>query len=223
MSRPLKILTTALWAVCVLAMLGVVAGVMATRERSAATARRVGPDQPQGLPDLYRVPAFSLTDQDGRTVTDASLRGGVWVAGFIFTRCAGPCPMMTAHMAKMQAQVTAPNVRFVLFTVDPAHDTPAVLKAYADRHGADPARWHLLTGPTDAVYAAAAGMYVTALPATADTPIIHSERFLLVDADGTVRGAYDSGSADDLVRLATDATSLATSGRAATTDVDRHR
>jgi protein SCO1 len=200
MNRQLKIITTAIWGLSVLAMVGVVAGVL---------VRRPGGQPDRELPVLYPAPTFSLTNQNGQTVTDQALRGTTWIAGFVFTRCTGPCPMMTQKMAAMQGQVTNPNVKFVLFTVDPEHDTPEVLTAFAEKYKADQSRWHLLTGPTPKLYEAAAGMKVTAIPANGENPIVHSQRFLLVDPEGQVRAAYDSLSDDDLARLAADATELA--------------
>jgi len=99
------------------------------------------------LPVIRAVPAFSLVDQNGQTVTNADLRGKIWIADFVFTRCKGPCPLMTARMLEMQkALVKTPEVKLVSVTVDPAHDTPEVLKAYAEANFADPNRWKFLTG-----------------------------------------------------------------------------
>lgn len=197
MTSHLRRLATALWALAVLLMVGVVAGVL-TQAKEA---------QPE-LPVLYAAPAFSLTDQEGRKVTQQSLIGKTWIAGFIFSRCAGPCPMMTAQMAAMQEKIASPDVHFVLFSVDPKHDTPEVLKAYAQKYNADASRWHMLTGTQEQLYSTANGMKVTAIPANEQNPIIHSERFLLVDRDGNVRAAYDSRDNSDLAKLAKDAATL---------------
>ncbi len=131
-------------------------------------------------PALGNVPTFQFHDQDDKPVTLESLRGSPWVADFIFTRCPGSCPMMTGKMAAMQKSLP-PQVKFVSFSVDPEHDRPAVLKEYAQRFSADESRWKFLTGDQDAIMAQARGMLLTALPATADQPIIHDGRFLLID------------------------------------------
>ena len=110
------------------------------RDRSGHGAEPAGE-----VPVLYPLPEFSFTDQDGKTFGLKDLRSKVWVADFIFTRCPSTCPMQTAEKAKMQDGM-AEDVRFVTFTVDPEHDTPEMLAAYAKRHGADPARWKFLTG-----------------------------------------------------------------------------
>ena len=91
------------------------------------------------IPVIRAVPDFSLIDQNGETVTKDDLRGKIWIADFIFTRCKGPCPLMTARMLEMQrALVKTPDVKLVSITVDPEYDTPAVLKAYAEANYADP-------------------------------------------------------------------------------------
>src|SRR5262249_53802425 len=100
------------------------------------------------LPVLGQVPAFSFTERSARTVTADSLAGTVWVADFVFTHCPDFCPALTARMAGLQKTLARPDdpVRLVSFTVDPAHDTPEVLREYATRAGAGPA-WLFLTGP----------------------------------------------------------------------------
>lgn len=205
MNSKQRILTSALWALLVTVMLGVVGtGLWAQWQPQAQES-----EQPAGLPILYAAPSFSLTDQNNQIVTDASLRGKVWVAAFVFTRCAGPCPMMGAKMAQLQDAVTDPDVKLVSFTVDPEHDKPEVLKEYGKTLGADDARWFFLTGKQAEIYDVANGMLLTAIPADAQNPIIHSSKFLLVDKQGQVRGVYDSTEPEDLTQLEMDAATLA--------------
>src|SRR5215471_5343690 len=94
------------------------------------------------LPVYGQVTDFTLTNQAGHAVSLADLRGHVWVADIIFTRCAGPCLKMSRLMKELQ-DVLPPssNVRLVSLTTDPDYDTPPVLKAYAQRFGANPGRW----------------------------------------------------------------------------------
>jgi protein SCO1/2 len=114
----------------------------ATRARSVSAANE----------ELGAVGDFTLTDQEGRAVSRSQLLGKVWVASFIFTRCATLCPQVCATLAQLQEQIrTEPDVRLVSFSVDPDEDTPAVLKKYAARFGADPERWLFLTGKRDKV------------------------------------------------------------------------
>src|SRR5207245_625728 len=100
------------------------------------------------LPVYGRVADFTLTNQLGQAVTLADLRGHVWVADIIFTRCAGPCRKMSQQMKDLQHSLPpGTNVRLVSFTTDPDYDTPPILKRYAQDLGADPHRWFFLTGP----------------------------------------------------------------------------
>jgi protein SCO1 len=117
--------------------------------------------------------------------------------------------MMTRKMAALQEAVPAANVKLVSFSVDPARDTPAVLKEYAKNAHADESRWHFLTGNLDAILLAADGMKLSVIPAKGERPIDHAEKFLLVDTTGRVRGVYDSNDDQDLKKLARDAAKLA--------------
>ena len=140
-------------------------------------------------------------------MTLESLLGSPWVADFIFTRCPGSCPLMTGKLAAMQKSLP-PQVKLVSFSVDPEHDTPAVLKEYAQSFSADESRWKFLTGDQDAIMAQARGMLLAAVPATADQPIIHDGRFLLIDGQGHIRGAYHSDKPEELGKLDRDARRL---------------
>lgn len=162
------------------------------------------------LPVLYPAPAFKLTDQDGRTVSLDDLKGKAWVVDFIFTRCPGPCPLMTSKMVELTKSVTSPNLRFISISVDPLHDKPAVLKQYAKERKATDPRLHFLTGEGKDIYQLVQnGFKLTAQPASETSPILHDEHFLLVDPAGNVRGAYDSTDSSAMARLIADATTLA--------------
>src|SRR5206468_11373309 len=121
-----------------------------------------------------------------------SLAGKPWIADLIFTHCAGPCPVMTGKMASLQKALASSDVRLVSISVDPKNDTPAVLKEYAQKFGADESRWLFLTGDEQAAYDVARGLLLPADPAKADAPIIHSTKFVLIDAAGKIRKYYSS-------------------------------
>jgi protein SCO1/2 len=152
---------------------------------------------------LAKVPDFTFTDQHGRAISSKDLEGKVSVADFIFTRCAGPCPLMTLRMADLTRKVTDPNVRFVSFSVDPEHDTPEVLKRYAEERGATDPRLHFVTGPKEQIFALARTLLVAAQPGTADHPILHSDRLLVIDQKGQLRTTFralEPGALEDTSR-----------------------
>lgn len=146
------------------------------------------------LPDELR--GVALTERDGRTVTLADLDGSPYACAFVFTRCAGPCPRITADMAWLQREVRGAAVRLVSFTVDPAYDTPEVLSRYADEVGADPERWWFLTAEPAVIERVSKEAFFQPLEiaeraAGADHPT-HGTRILVVDGEGRVRGVYDT-------------------------------
>ncbi len=141
-----------LWGLLILVMVGVVgAGALSLlREGPAGVG---APRGASGHPPVYGLaPAFSLIERSGRRVEASDLRGMVWIATFIYTHCTDTCPLQSARMARLQADLGgAPDLRLVSITVDPARDTPEVLARYAARFGADPARWLFLTGEKAAI------------------------------------------------------------------------
>jgi protein SCO1/2 len=151
------------------------------------------------LPVLGQIPDFTLTNQNGGAVSLASLRGQVWVADIIFTRCPGPCAQMTRRLAALQSGLPkGGTVRLVSFTSDPEFDTPAILKKYAARFEADANRWWFLTGDKAGIRRLAVNDFkfvvVDKKPAEREIPedlFIHSTWFVLVDQKGRLRGWTD--------------------------------
>jgi protein SCO1 len=170
-----------------------------------------------GLPSLFPAPKFSLTNQDEQPFTSDTLAGKPYIAAFMFTNCTTACPMMAGRMVSLQ-KIAPPGVRFVSFTVDPERDTPAVLKTYLTKFNADPNRWTYLTGPVPAMQAVETGFHVRlpkpppdSIPNDATDPMLslpHSDRFMLVDAKGNVRGIYDSKDETAMQKLTSDALRL---------------
>jgi len=177
MNKTQKSLTIALWSLTVIAMVSFVAsGMWRGRERE--------PDR------LFEVPEFKLVDQNEKPFTRKDMLGKVWIADFVFTQCAGPCPMMTVTMVDLQKELAGSPIQFVSISVDPTHDTPAVLKKYAAVMKADEKNWTFATGDSKEVFDLALGMKIAASPADAENTIIHSEKFVLVDEKGWIRGYY---------------------------------
>jgi len=146
------------------------------------------------------VPQFELTSETGQSFDSHTLDGHIWVADFIYTTCDGPCPMMSSKMRLMQQQTAneMPDVRFVSFTVDPVHDTPPVLAAYAKHFLQDPARWVFLTGePARLNDLGLNGFKLNSV----DGSMSHSTRFALVDRHRRIRGYYVTGEDGFLPKL----------------------
>ncbi len=196
MTRSMKILTIAMWGLMLAALLAFVAWKWAGRGKSIS--REI----------IAKVPVFSLVDQDGKAFTNESLVGKVWVGDFVFTRCSGPCPMMSGKMSRIQTALAGTPVRLVTFSVDPTYDTPAVLKAYGKQWSADYSRWTFLTGGEQAIQSLACTLLIGVQPAVANQPIVHSTHFILVDAQGNVHGPYNGEDDEGWRQLATDARTL---------------
>jgi protein SCO1/2 len=160
------------------------------------------------LPLLDPVPPFSLTGTSGAGVTLDSLKGRIWIADFIFTRCTGVCPLLSGRMLALQKALRGrEEVRLVSFSVDPDYDTPEVLASYARDHGADLSRWLFLTGPRAGLHALIGqGFHLAVAQAPEGTAapgelITHSDRLVLVDRLGRIRGYYHGSEEDTVARL----------------------
>ena len=159
------------------------------------------------LPDRGGLPDFALIDHHGQPVTRAQLTGSVWVADFIFTRCAGQCPLMSAQMAKLQEAFRGlPNVQLISFSVDPSHDSPGVLARYAHAYHAQAPRWRFVTGTESAIVRLAQEGFRLGVgkDGSAAEPITHSVRCVLVDHTGHIRGDYDATDPEAMHQLQAD-------------------
>jgi protein SCO1/2 len=163
------------------------------------------------LPIVGTLPDFSLIERSDQPFDSQDLRGHVWVADFIFTNCAGTCPIMTTAMAEIQKMAIAENledVKLVSITVDPERDSVQVLKRFADGYGAIKDRWYFLTGDGAAIQQLAnKGFLLSAATSNGDSaeePIIHSNRFVLIDRRLQIRGYYDGTDEESLKQLLID-------------------
>lgn len=187
-----------LWALFGLVLVGV-----------AILALLNGGGEPRGepLPVLGQVPDFALVGRDGAAVERADLAGMPWVADFVFTRCVASCPLLTARMKGVgDGLAEGEDFRRVSFSVDPEHDRPEVLRAWAEGHDL-PATWWSLTGETEALRDLIRnGFHLALEPDTGDpqNPIAHSNRFVLVDGEGAIRGYYQPLEEGELERLSRD-------------------
>jgi protein SCO1/2 len=161
------------------------------------------------LQRLGRVPDFSLTDQDGHPFGSGDLKGKLWVADFICTRCAGPGPMMSSHFAELDRNFGRGNsLKLITFTVDPKYDTPGVLKRYAQQYEAS-TRWSFVAGDKNQIdnFAKIGSRTPVQMPSSQSNPV-QTTTFILVDGDGVIRSYYDGSSAEVVQRLLTDIGSL---------------
>lgn len=164
------------------------------------------------LPIYGQLSDFEFVEQSGKPFGSRDLRGKLWIADFIFTRCAGPCPIMTQKMSKLQSAFQKiPDLKLVSFSVDPEYDSPKVLTEYAKQFHAERAQWVFLTGKTEAVYKLARESFKLSVgkdrdqQTNSENGILHSIHFILVDGVGRIRGYYDSSDPQTHARLLSDA------------------
>lgn len=152
----------------------------------------------EALPNYGPVPTFDLTDHNNQSVTQKLFSGKTAVSGFIFTRCPSVCPLIIQNMKSIAQKLKQPQ--FILFTADPAHDTPEQLYDFAQKKGLAPARFSLVTGPWDRINAVSTGFQLSGL----EEPMSHSARLILTDRLGNIRGFYHSDDSDSLKKLQRD-------------------
>ncbi|WP_109695282.1 SCO family protein [Chitinophaga deserti] len=157
-------------------------------------------------PPGHTVQGFNFTDQDSNRVTQDNVKGKIYVAEYFFTTCTNICPVMNKNMEKIYAKYKdKPNFMILSHTSDPDYDSIPVLKAYAEKHGADPKNWHFLTGDKLQLYKLARESYlVDDGKFTGEDDFVHTQWFALVDGEGQIRGLYEGTKAKDIDKLITD-------------------
>ena len=166
--------------------------------------------QQKDLDDYGSAPSFKLTERAGYLVDSERLKGEVWVAGFVFTRCAGQCPMISAQMERLQKKLHAqPRFQLISITVDADYDTPQRLATYAKKWEADPKRWWFLTGDAKEIHdLIEKGFHLSAGTPAPGGDLIHTAKLVLVDPNGEIRGYYDGLDSNSVDELARDARQL---------------
>lgn len=145
------------------------------------------------------IPDFAFINQEGDTVTQKNVAGKIYVTDFFFTSCPTICPVMKRQMIKVYDKIKDnPDVMILSHSIDPDHDTPAVLNKYAKDLGVQGTQWEFLTGSKEKIYDIGQGSYLVTAKEdnTAEGGYIHSGAFILVDKDRRVRGMYD-GTTDE--------------------------
>lgn len=188
------------WVVAFLAA----AGLIGLAYVSLKSARP--PALPASLEKISPVPEFQLTDQTGKTIGLEKLKGKIWAANFIFTRCKGPCPITVLRMQELNTKLKKAkgNVELVTFTVDPEYDTPEILKTFAEQQGADPATWKFLTGTPEAIQNIVVKGLLQPIAKEPDGTPAHSTRIVLVDGQGWLRGYQDGLDPEAVQKLMVD-------------------
>lgn len=171
--------------------------------------RSVSKTLPEPRPVLGKVPTFAFVDQRGQPYGSEQLEGKVWVANFFFTRCPTICPRLTQRMFEVQhrSRNIALSFRIVSFSVDPEFDTPPVLRKYAAKYKANPARWHFVTGELDEVRDTVVRGFKVSMQGQGGDPsqVVHGSHVVLVDRRLRIRGYYDVNDDEALDRLLRDA------------------
>jgi protein SCO1 len=170
----------------------------------------------RNLPDEGTVAPFNLIDERGQPFGDEAMRGKISIVSFIFTRCDTICPVLAMKLERIQEKTfdRGREIKLVSFSVDPKHDTPEKLAAFAKQYRADPERWRFVTGDHDAVYKLVEGSFMISMMRLPDKPsgvpdISHQGLFLLVDKALHIRGIYDANDIQRLDEMMSDARYLA--------------
>lgn len=165
-----------------------------------------------GYDSIHCIPSFAFTDQDGKTVTEKTVQGKIYVADFFFTRCGSICPKMAGNMKLLQDRFKDDDdIMFLSHSVTPTMDSVPVLKKYAEDKGVISGKWHLLTGDKDEIYAIAKKQYYagdTVGYYQSGNEFLHTENFILIDKHRRIRGVYNGTLPLEMERLGDDIETL---------------
>lgn len=180
--------------------------VLKSARHNIQTLEIYGPKEPDEKGDTiyHTIPDFEFVNQYGRKIGKKDFEGKIFVADFIFTTCQSICPKMSEQMSYVQEKVKdMDDVLLLSHTVDPENDSVPVLLDYAVKMGAKENKWHLVTGDKKELYdIARKGYLVTAMEGDGGPDdFIHSEKFLLIDTKGRIRGFYDGTDPKEVKRL----------------------
>ena len=158
-----------------------------------------------------KIPAFSFVNQNGDTITEQIVKDKIYVADFFFTTCPTICPVMKKQMLKVYEKFKDNgDVMILSHTIDPEHDTPAVLNTFAKDLNVTGTQWQFLTGPKEKTYEIGLKNYMVVAKEekTAEGGFLHSGAFILVDKDKHVRGMYDGTTEEGTTKLIADIQTL---------------
>lgn len=155
----------------------------------------------------HKIADFSLTNQNGETVTQENYKGKIYVADFFFTTCQTICPIMTDHMYQIQKEIISDDeVMLLSHSVTPKIDSVAQLKKYAKEKGVIDRKWNLVTGDKKQIYELARKSYLAVkTDGNGDEyDMIHTENFMLIDKNRQIRGFYDGTNPEDIKKILED-------------------
>ncbi|MBL4676455.1 MAG: SCO family protein [Mucilaginibacter sp.] len=157
------------------------------------------------------IPDFKFVNQYGDTITQKSLKGNIYVADFFFTTCPSICPIMHRNMLKVYNDFkNVPDFKIISHTIDPKHDSVAVLKKYADKLGISGNNWWLLQGKKEDTYTLGQKHYLVAVMQDNGAPggYVHQGWFVLVDKQRRIRGYYDGTKEEEVAKMMDDIKTL---------------
>ncbi len=152
----------------------------------------------------HTIADFSLTNQNGKTISQDNYKDKIYIADFFFTTCLTICPIMTKNMAEIQEQIIDDtNVLLLSHSVTPVIDSVEQLKKYALEKGVVDAKWNLVTGNKKQIYELARKSYLAVKTDGDGGPfdMIHTENFILVDKERRIRGFYDGTKTEEIEKL----------------------
>ncbi len=156
---------------------------------------------------FHTISGFSFTNQDGQNITQETFQDKIYIADFFFTTCPTICPIMKTQMLRVYEEYKDnSDVLILSHTIDPKHDSVAVLKSFAERLGVSSDTWHFVTGDQDEIYDIGQSSYMVTAREDKDAPggNIHSGAFLLIDKERRIRGMYDGTLEDKVDQLIVD-------------------
>ena len=171
----------------------------------------------EAYPKIHTIVPFTLTNQDGETVTEKTFEGKIYIADFFFATCPGICPTMTRNMGKVQEALKGDeDVLILSHSVTPETDTVPVLKHYANENGIISGKWHLVTGARKDIYMLARTSYFAeedlGLPVN-ENDFLHTENMYLIDKQRRIRGIYKGTFQNEMPRLLEDIRLLKAEGQ----------
>ncbi|WP_396635996.1 SCO family protein [Maribacter sp. R77961] len=165
------------------------------------------PEEIQHIRKYHTIADFSLTNQNGKIITEDDYENKIYIADFFFTTCPTICPVMTKNMGDIQDRIIDdPSVLLLSHTVTPQIDSVPQLKKYAMEKGVNDAKWNLVTGDKKVIYELARKSYLAVKTDGDGGPfdMIHTENFILVDKEKRIRGFYDGTKKEAIKELLED-------------------